>query len=183
MLNFPDIIYDKSKLLETIENEHVKPLAFWATACYGSSILLDCIIQSGINLFLKDGSEEALGFSGIKGAIANNPKYSEEIIPLIINSGFDINYQGLGGITAISFAANRDSIACVKKIKSLGGNPDIKNASGMNSLGYIIHDNVELAKLLITSKTDFNAKGMFGKSLKAHHKSNKKIMKLICPIV
>ncbi|SVB80084.1 uncharacterized protein METZ01_LOCUS232938, partial [marine metagenome] len=72
-----------------------------------------------------------------------------------IEKGIEINFQGTGGITALSHASNSGHIEMVEYLINHGANLDIQNNKGYTALAVAaLSNHIEIVDLLITNGAD-----------------------------
>ena len=166
-LRWPNVFFDREVLDEVLKNEEFRPFAFYALAAHGKCKDFKHAYKSGIDLKQKDSKGCSLGAACLYASImfTRDNKETSSKIKFLMKHGVDINEPCECGTTAIAIAVNISSLTLVNLLKSLGGNPDIKNLNGEIAISNFLVDSKEIAQLLVTEKTDFNVPCMYGNRL------------------
>ena len=172
-------LYPRSSQNELLANTKLLQLPFLAVAIYDKIERVQQVYEYGIDLSVKDEVGTTLGDSAFiqRVQLFHYNKGSKEVLDFLIEKGVDVN----NGVNVDSVSAKPESTAlivasnygikeAVHYLLEKGADPDIKNHFGQNALSMMCTDEPEIAEMLITPSTDFNAIGLYGNNMMTEFK-------------
>lgn len=171
-LNSPKFIYDKKALHNSIDkpfndrNQILKSLCFFGVASFGTIDFLKQILDSGIDLGVKDKKGTSLGVASLISATKwNSNKNWMPIVNCLLENNVDINSTSYDGCNAIKAATNFTQKERIEKIIALGGTPNMLDKFNRNALSYLVKDDREIANLIISENTSLLAIDMYNQNI------------------
>lgn len=162
--------FPNSSKQELMANKQLLHLHFLTVAMYDNINRVKNVYDYGIDLSAKDAIEDNLGNAAFlqRTILFHQEKSSKEVLNFLIEKGVNIN-QGVSidphtkrpEYTPLSVASNFGLIEPVKFLLEKGADPDIKTCYNQNALSVMGSDTPEIAKLLITANTDYNANDLY----------------------